>query len=136
MLRRAAAQKRLISKKRRGAAETVARPSDLEYRAARAVGEYLDANAAILERAERLREKAERLEKAGIPSESARNRAERACGEVVAGLAALRASFSKAARVRGATFAFDRVLERRCPAFTSSLTVAPPPSSASPTLGT
>jgi hypothetical protein len=41
----------------------------------------------------RLGEKAEWLEKAGTPSESARNRAERVREEVVAGLAALRASF-------------------------------------------
>lgn len=65
----------------------------------------------------RLGEKAERLEEAGIPSESARNRAERARGEVVAGLAALRASFIEAAGGRKAARAFDRALEVLCPAF-------------------
>ena len=88
---------------------------DVEPRAAKALSEYLDAHAAILERATRLEKKAERLEKAGTPSESARNRAERAREEAVAGLAALRASFVGATRKGGR--AFDRALERRCPAF-------------------
>lgn len=89
---------------------------DLESRAARTVRDYLDAHSANLERAERLREKAERLEKEGTPSESARNRAERARGEVAAGLAALRTSFIEAAGREGAR-AFDRVVEIICPAF-------------------
>jgi predicted AAA+ superfamily ATPase len=89
----------------------------LEPRAARALREHLDAHAANLERAVRLGEKAERLEKAGIPNESARNQAERARGEVVAGLAALRASFIEAAGGRKAARAFDRVLEVLYPAF-------------------
>ena len=95
-----------------------ARAPALESRAARSVREYLDAHAANLERAARLQEKAERLEKAGIPSESARNRAERARGEVVAGLAALRASFVEAAGGRDGAYAFDRAMELLCPAFT------------------
>jgi hypothetical protein len=67
----------------------------------------------------RLGEKAERLEKAGTPSESARNRAERAREEVVVGLVALRASFVGATEKGGR--AFDRVLEQRCPAFAPHL---------------
>ena len=64
----------------------------------------------------RLGEKAWRLEEAGTPSESARNRAERAREEVVAGLAALQASFVEAAeKKRGRVF--DRVLEQRYPDF-------------------
>lgn len=64
----------------------------------------------------RLEEKAERLEEAGIPSESARNRAERAHGEVVPGLAALRASFFEATGHEGAR-AFDRAVKLLCPVF-------------------
>ena len=79
--------------------------------------EYLDAHAANLERAVRLGEKAERLEEAGTPSESVRNRAERARGEVVAGLETLRASFIEAAGEREGTHAFDQALETQCPAF-------------------
>jgi seryl-tRNA(Sec) selenium transferase len=85
---------------------------------ARAVHEYLDAHATNLERVARLEEKAERLEKAGTPSESVRNRAERARAEVVAGLAALRVSFVKATGGRNGAYAFDRVVEQRCPSFT------------------
>ena len=93
------------------------READLEPRAARALREYLDGHAEGFERAVRLGEKAERLERAGTPSESARNRAERAREEVVAGLAALRASFVQAARTRREARAFDRALEVLCPAF-------------------
>jgi hypothetical protein len=92
-------------------------PAALEAWAARVVREYLDAHAANLERAERLEEKAKRLEKAGILSESARNRAERARREVVAELAALRASFVEAAGGPDGAYAFDRVVEQWCPAF-------------------
>ncbi len=94
------------------------RETDPEVRAARILREYLGAHAANLERAVRLGEKAERLEEAGTPSESARNRAERAHGEVVAGLANLRVSFIEAAGEReGAHATFDRALETQCPAF-------------------
>ncbi len=94
--------------------------SALESRAIRSIREYLDAHAMILERAVRLQEKAERLEEAGIPSESARNRAERARGEVVPGLAALRASFVEATGYEGAR-AFDRAVKLLCPVFASRL---------------
>ncbi|MBA3473869.1 MAG: hypothetical protein H0T57_11690 [Rubrobacter sp.] len=94
--------------------------SALESRAVRSVREYLDAHAANLERAVRLEEKAERLEEAGIPSECARNRAERARGEVVPGLAALRDSFFEAAGHEGAR-AFERAVKLLCPAFASRL---------------
>src|SRR5918997_177348 len=97
--------------RRRGAGAV--RAPDLEARAERTLREHLDAYAESFERAVRLGEKAERLEKAGTPSESARNRAERAREEAVAGLAALRASFVGATRKGG--HAFDRALERRCP---------------------
>src|SRR3712207_5926771 len=94
--------------------------SHLEARAVRSVREYLDSHAANLERAVRLEEKAERLEEAGIPSESARNRAERAHGEVVPGFTALRASFFEASGNDGAR-AFDRAVELLCPVFASRL---------------
>ncbi len=68
----------------------------------------------------RLKEKAERLEEAGIPSESARNRAERARGEVVAGLVALQASFFEASG-NEAAHAFDRAVKLLCPAFAPRL---------------
>ena len=85
-------------------------------RVARTISNYLDAHAANLERAVRLEEKARRLEEAGIPSESARNQAERARGEVVSGLVALRASFVGATGHEEA-LAFDRAVELLCPAF-------------------
>jgi hypothetical protein len=101
----------------RGEGGPVQATSTLESRAAGAVREYLYAHAATLERATRLEEKAERLEKAGTPSESVRNRAERARAEVVVGLAALRSSFVETAGGRDGAYAFDRVVERRCPGF-------------------
>jgi hypothetical protein len=94
--------------------------SALESRAIRSVRDYLDAHAANLERAVRLEEKAERLEEAGIPSESARNRAEWARGEIVPGLVALRASFVERAGHKGAR-AFNRALKLLCPIFASRL---------------
>src|SRR5829696_6506809 len=51
-------------------------------RAASAIREYARDHTALFERAERLREKADRLERAGIPSESDTNRAERARREL------------------------------------------------------
>jgi hypothetical protein len=88
--------------------------STLESRAVRFVRGYLNAHGANLERAVRLEERAGRLEEAGIPSESARNRAERAREEVVPGLVALRASFFEATGFEGAR-AFDRAVKLLCP---------------------
>ncbi len=110
---------RLPFGKRHEAGPTGEEPA-LESRAVRSVREYLDAHAANLERAVRLEEKAERLERAGIPSESARNRAERARGEVIPGLAALRTSFVERTGHEGAR-AFDRAVKLLCPAFASRL---------------
>ena len=89
----------------------------LETHAAGVVREYLRAQATNLERAERLGERAERLEKAGIPSESARNRAERAKEEVMVGLVMLRGRFVKAAGGGDGARAFDRVVDLLCPTF-------------------
>ncbi len=98
----------------------------LRSRAAGAIEEYAGAHAALFERAERLGEKADRLEEDGTPSESARNRAERARREVAAGLAALRVSFAApdAGDAPGGEApederrrAFDREWERLYPAF-------------------
>jgi hypothetical protein len=106
-----------LRRRRRGAPA----PEDaaLRSRAASVIGEYADAHSTLFERAERLREKADRLEKNGTPSESARNRAERAVREVEAGLAALRASFESEASAGGSEGrrVFDREVERRYPAF-------------------
>jgi hypothetical protein len=100
--------------RRRGAGAV--RAPDLEARAEHTLREHLDAHAESFERAMRLGEKAGRLEEAGTPSESARNRAERAREEIVAGLAALRASFVEAVEKKGGRV-FDRVLEQRYPYF-------------------
>lgn len=89
----------------------------LKLRAEQTVHEHLETHAASFDRARRLGEKAERLEEAGTPNESARNRAERAREEVVAELAALRASFIEATGRRRGARVFERVLERRCPTF-------------------
>ena len=83
--------------------------------AASAIREYAQEHAALFERAERLREKADRLEKAGIPSESAANRAERARKEVEAGLLALRASFASSVGGSAGERAFDHEVERLYP---------------------
>lgn len=110
-------------RKRRGEVEDVTegtRP-ELESRARDLIRGYLDAQAANLERAQRLGMKANRLEEAGTPSESARNRAERARREVSAGLGVLRVRFVEATRegdgAGESARAFDRVVEVLCPAF-------------------
>ena len=91
-------------------------PDPLENRAARVVREYLDAHAEIVERAARLQEKAGRLEREGTPSDSARNRAERARVEVATGLLALRSRFVATVGREGAR-AFDRVVAMLAPAY-------------------
>jgi ferric-dicitrate binding protein FerR (iron transport regulator) len=89
-------------------------------RAASAIREYARDHAALFERAERLREKAERLERAGIPSESATNRAERARREIETGLLALRASFASSVGGSAGERAFDHEVERLYPALGTS----------------
>jgi hypothetical protein len=83
--------------------------------AASAIREYAGKHAALFERAERLQKKADRLENAGIPSESAANRAERARKEVEAGLLALRASFASSVGGGAGERAFDHEVERLYP---------------------
>ena len=104
----------LYTCRRRGLGSTQA---PTESQAVRYVHEYLDAHVASIERAVRLEEKAGRLERAGIPSESARKRAERARGEVVSELTFLRASFVGATGEREGARAFDRAVKLLCPAF-------------------
>jgi hypothetical protein len=89
------------------------RRADLASQAASAIGEYARDHAALFERAERLRAKAVRLERAGTPSESAANRAERARTEVETGLLALRDSFAASAEEKRR--AFDREVGRLYP---------------------
>ncbi len=72
--------------------------------AASAIKDYARDHAALFEREERLRAKAERLAKAGTPSESADNRAERARMEIEAGLLALRERFAPSAGERRRAF--------------------------------
>ena len=116
--RAAAALNKLRGLTRRGReqSDTQDAPDPLESRARRVVREYLAAHAESVERAARLQEKAGRLEKEGTPSESARNRAERARGEVAAGLAALRDRFVATVGREGAR-AFDRVVAMLAPAY-------------------
>jgi hypothetical protein len=90
-------------------------PTLLE-RAASEIRQFAEAHAGLFERAERLAAKAERLERAGTPSESARNRAERSRGEIEDLLSALRASFMASAGERAGRRAFDEELARRYPA--------------------
>jgi len=78
-----------------------------------AVETHAESHAALFERAERLRTKADRLDREGTPSESARNRARRAEEEVEAGLRELR-SFLVANGVQ-TQHAFDREVARCYP---------------------
>ena len=104
----------LYTGRRRGLGNT---QKPAESRAIRCVHKYLDAHAASVERAVRLEAKAERLERAGIPSESARQRAERARGEVVSEVTSLHATFAETTGEREGTVAFGRAVKLLCPAF-------------------
>ncbi len=95
--------------------ERAGHPEDRE-RVASAIRAHAESHATLFERAERLRERAERLEREGTPSDSAINRAGRAEDEVRASLADLRSSFTAA----GDLDAFDLELNRRYPAFDTS----------------
>ncbi len=86
----------------------------LASQAATLIREYASDHAALFERAQRLREKADRLEMAGTPSESAANRAERARMEVEASLLALRDAFALSVQERER--AFDHEIGRLYPA--------------------
>lgn len=92
---------------------------DLRSRAAATLGEHTKAHAALFERASRLREKAERLERAGTPSESARNRAARAEWEAAESLAERRTSFAASTGDEGAR-AFDLEVRESYPALDAS----------------
>jgi uncharacterized coiled-coil DUF342 family protein len=87
----------------------------LRARAAEEIRAYAETHAALFERAARLREKADRLESDGTPSESARNRAARAEREVGSGLADLRSAFATSGGEEGLR-AFDLEVESRYPA--------------------
>jgi hypothetical protein len=102
--------------KRRRYIESTQVPT-LKSRAVRFVRNYLEAHVTNLERATKLEEKAEQLEKSGILSESACNRAERARGERVSRLIALRASFVEACGGAEEAGALDRTTKLRSPVF-------------------
>jgi len=104
---------RLFGRRRRE--KELAPDPALISRAATAIREYARDHSALFERAERLHAKADRLERAGIPSESAANRAERARREVETGLLALRASFAASAGGSEGERAFDHEVERLYP---------------------
>jgi|SRR3954452_12429318 len=90
-----------------------AQDAALVSQAASAIREYAGQHAALFEREERLRAKAERLENAGTPSESAHRRAERARKELEAGLLALREHFAPSVGERRR--AFDQEVGRLYP---------------------
>lgn len=69
----------------------------------------------VFDRAKRLLERAERLEREGIPAESIRNRAERAKEEAEATLLVLRSRFAEREGKEGLA-AFDLEVRRRFPA--------------------
>lgn len=106
---------RLFGRPRRRTRKPEPNDPTLEARAASVVGRHAEERATLFERAERLSGKALRLEEAGTPSESASNRADRARGEVEAGLATVRASFV-ASEGAGSGGAFDREILKRYPA--------------------
>lgn len=87
----------------------------LRSRAAAAIQEYAASQATLFERAERLRARSERLEREGTPSDSARNRAERAEQEVATGLADIRAAFGREVDGEKGLAAFDREVESLYP---------------------
>lgn len=89
----------------------------LRSRAAALIQNYAETHDTLFERATRLRERADRLEEEGTPSESARNRAERAEGEIRTGLARLRSSFAASVEGGKGWLAFDREISTRYPAF-------------------
>jgi hypothetical protein len=91
----------------------------LASQAAALIRDYARDHAALFEREQRLREKADRLEGAGTPSESAANRAERARLEVEAGLFALRDAFAVSLKERER--AFDHQVGRLYPALGTSV---------------
>ena len=91
---------KLLGRRREESSPDVA----LISQASSARAEYAGDNAALFERAERLRVKADRLESAGTPSESANNRADRARMEVEAGLLDLREAFARSAGERRRAF--------------------------------
>jgi hypothetical protein len=86
----------------------------LRTRAAEVIREHATLHEALFERATRLEGRAGRLEVEGTPSESARNRAERAREEISGSLAALRESFAASTGEEGRR-AFDEELARRYP---------------------
>lgn len=95
------------------------RPDDapeVRERVLSAIHAHAESHAALCERAARLRDRAERLEREGTPSDSASNRAERAEDEVRLSLANLRSSFTAARDLE----AFDLELSRHYPAFKAS----------------
>lgn len=103
---------------RRRRAKPPAEP-DLRSRAAVTLGAHTKAHASLFERFSRLREKAERLERAGTPSESARNRAARAEREAAESLVELRTSFAASDGEEGAR-AFDLEVRESYPALGAS----------------
>lgn len=88
--------------------------SDAEHeRATAALRKFLLENYTNVDRALRLRDRADRLENEGIPSDSAHNRASRAREEVVAGLVRLRRSLAKSGG--GSARALDLEVTRMTP---------------------
>lgn len=88
------------------------RVSDAEReRALAALQGFMLENSTNVDRALRLRDRADRLEREGIPSDSAHNRASRAREEIVGGLAGLRLSLGQSGEP-GAARALDLEVTR------------------------
>lgn len=88
----------------------------LRTEASAVIRQHTEAHAPLFERAERLRARAERLEREGTPSDSARNRAERANREATAELADLRVWFGDDVNQNERLLAFDLEVELLYPA--------------------
>lgn len=95
-------------------ADTTPVDAGLASRAEAEISAHLAAHAALFERAARLTEKAVRLDTAGTPSDSARNRAERAVEEAKASLHNPRVAF-EATHGEAGRRAFDAEAARRLP---------------------
>jgi hypothetical protein len=90
----------------------------LELSAEKTIHAHLRENSTLMERAVRLKARSERLEDSGIPSQSARIRAERARKDVQESLFSLREAFTRSTSdAEAGGRAFDRSLTRLHPEF-------------------
>ena len=107
--------KKLAGRLRGRKMEAALRPRVADASVVAAVDAHVEKHAALFDRAVRLREKADRLDSEGTPSESASNRADRAASEAAFSLSELRESFA-VSNGGGRLRAFDEEVKRRYPA--------------------